>query len=553
MSDTPVCQTCGTALAPGASASGLCPSCLFAQVLSDPGGADELEETTPSGLEPGTDFGRFRIEGLLGKGGMSTVYRAYEPELDRTVALKVLPAEFLHDETFAQRFRQEARVVAALEHPHIVPLYASGIDHGLPWMSMRLFAGGNLGTLLVNGPIDMEPALGILKAVAAALDYAHAHGVVHRDVKPSNILLDDAGHVCVGDFGLAHVMERSAVHTRTGLTAGTPQYMAPEQGLGRAVEAQADVYSLGIVAYEMLTGRPPFDGPSPVAVAMKHVNEPPPVPPRAQVPAHVWKVLEKALDKDPAYRWQTAAAFVEATDRALAEATADRHSRGRTWALRTVLAVAVVLAALALWRQPGERVPALPPFDVAASFILVTFEYPDDLPLQPPPPPRNEPPPRPVDPPTTPVGPPDFDSDVGLVVVGLPVGTSPPLPPPAPIEVAAASDNPDATDVALTPVASDDARPVVEVPPVERRRAEALYPANLRRQGVRGVVQVTVTVGPDGLVTDATIARSLHPTLDAEALKAARNFVFDPGTRNGVPDRFDDVLLEIPFPPEFPR
>jgi len=507
---------------------------------------------TSSGLEPGTDFGPFRIEGLLGKGGMSTVYRAYEPELDRIVALKVLPAEFLHDETFAQRFRQEARVVAALEHPHIVPLYASGIDDGLPWMSMRLFAGGNLGTLLVDGPIDIERALGVLRAVAAALDYAHAHGVVHRDVKPSNILLDDAGHVCVGDFGLAHVMERSPVHTLTGLTAGTPHYMAPEQGLGRAVEAQTDVYSLGIVAYEMLTGRPPFDRPSPVAVAMKHVNEQPAVPSREQVPAHVWKVLQKALDKDPAYRWQTATAFVDATEHALAEASADRHSRGRRWAVRTAMAVAVVLAALVLWRQPGERSPALPSFDVDTSFTLVAFAYAADPPLQPPPQ-ENEPSqPERADPPSTPEAPRRFDTGGGLVVVGSRIGTAPPLPPP-PVDVATASVEPDSTEAAPQTDAAGDTPPVVEVRPVERTRVEAFYPANLRRLGIMGVVQVTATVGRDGLVTEPRIARSLHPTLDAEALKAARKFVFDPGTRNGVPGAFDDVLIEIPFPPDLPR
>ena len=233
-----VCQTCGAVLAPDSSPAGLCPACLLAQALLDPGddpnssGSPE-REGEPSGLAAGSTFGPFRIEAVLGKGGMSTVYRACETTLDRVVALKVLPPEFLHDEMFARRFQQEARVVAALEHPHIVPLYASGIEGGIPWMSMRLLAGGDLKALVDSGRLDVKRTVEILQATASALDYAHARGVVHRDVKPSNILLDRAGRVCVSDFGLAHLMEKSLVHTRTGVIAGTPRYMAPEQGLGK--------------------------------------------------------------------------------------------------------------------------------------------------------------------------------------------------------------------------------------------------------------------------------------------------------------------------------
>ena len=162
-----VCQTCGAVLAPDSSPAGLCPACLLAQALldlgDDPNGSDPPErEGEPSGLAAGSTFGPFRIEAVLGKGGMSTVYRACETTLDRVVALKVLPPEFLHDEMFARRFQQEARVVAALEHPHIVPLYASGIEGGIPWMSMRLLAGGSLDTILKKERLSLARVVELL-------------------------------------------------------------------------------------------------------------------------------------------------------------------------------------------------------------------------------------------------------------------------------------------------------------------------------------------------------------------------------------------------------
>ena len=153
---------------------------------------------------------------------MATVYEAYDTRLDRPVALKVLPPHFLHDRTFARRFEQEARVVARLEHPAIVHIYASGTTDGIPWMSMRLLGGGNMGTLLEQAPPDRVVALRILSRVAEALDYAHAHGVVHRDIKPTNILFDLDGQPSVGDFGLAQMLEGNPVITRTGTVLGTP-------------------------------------------------------------------------------------------------------------------------------------------------------------------------------------------------------------------------------------------------------------------------------------------------------------------------------------------
>ena len=206
-------------------------------------------------LAAGSTLGPFRIIALLGRGGMASVYKAYQAKLDRHVALKVLPQEFLHDPAFAKRFEREARVVAKLEHPNIVPIYDYGIDDGIPWMAMRMLQAGSLANLLKRGRLDRRRVVAILTQVADALDHAHANGVIHRDVKPSNVLLDERERVYVGDFGFAHMVEGSIVLTRTGMIAGTPQYMAPEQVESMKVDRRADIYALGIVAYEMLTGQ----------------------------------------------------------------------------------------------------------------------------------------------------------------------------------------------------------------------------------------------------------------------------------------------------------
>ena len=248
---------------------------------------------------------------------MATVYEAYDDRLERAIALKVLPPEFLHGGEFARRFEKEARVVAKLEHPNIVPIYASGIDEGIPWMSMRLLAGGNMGMLLRAGRPDSRKALHLLRSIADALDYAHARGVVHRDIKPTNILLDGAGGVCVGDFGLAQMLDGAPGLTRTGILTGTPHYMAPEQALGNPADQRSDIYSLGIVAYETFVGAIPFRADSPVAVLMKHVHEPLPAPPYGLVPPALMRAIETAAAKDPGDRWPSAGAFVTALGKAV--------------------------------------------------------------------------------------------------------------------------------------------------------------------------------------------------------------------------------------------
>ena len=263
-------------------------------------------------LEAGSSLGPFRIVALMGRGGMAAVYKAYEPELDRHVALKVLPAEFLHDKEFGKRFEREAKVIAKLEHPHIVPIHRFGIDDGTPWMSMRLLRSDTLADLLTRGLGGGRRMVTMLGQVADALDYAHRHGVVHRDVKPGNILFDGEDCAYVGDFGIARLAEASVVLTRTGTIAGTPQYMSPEQALGKQVDHRADLYALGVIAYEIVTGRLPFAADSVVALLMQHAQQPVPLPAPDEAPASVIQPIVRCLEKDPAARWPSARTFVDA-------------------------------------------------------------------------------------------------------------------------------------------------------------------------------------------------------------------------------------------------
>ncbi len=270
-------------------------------------------------LQPGSSFGPYRVVQLLGAGGMASVYKAYEETLDRHVALKVVHGGFLGDPSFAERFRREAKVVARLEHPNIVPVHAFGVEEGVPWMAMRLVTGGAVSALLGAGRLPATEAARIVGEVASALDYAHGKGIVHRDVKPQNMLLDDGRRAYLADFGIARLLETSTHLTATGMIQGTPAYMAPEQATGQPVDARADIYALGIVAYETLTGRVPFTGPTPVSILLKHVSEPPPRPPTSELPAAVTTVLERCLAKKPEDRFASATEFSAALDAALVD------------------------------------------------------------------------------------------------------------------------------------------------------------------------------------------------------------------------------------------
>lgn len=276
-------------------------------------------------ISAGTNIGPYRVIEAVGRGGMASVFKAYEPSLDRYVALKVLPPEFLHDPSFAERFRREAQTIARLEHPQIIPIFAYDIDAetGTPWMAMRLISGGSLSQRIKNGRLAPSESARILKDVAEALDYAHGAGVIHRDVKPQNVLLDDAGRVYLADFGIAKMVESTAHMTQTGMITGTPQYMAPEQALGKPIDKSIDIYALGIVAYELFTGRVPFSADTPVAVLMKQASEPMPLPPVSEVQEDVTRAILRATAKDPAARWPSASAFARAITNATATSLAE--------------------------------------------------------------------------------------------------------------------------------------------------------------------------------------------------------------------------------------
>jgi beta-lactam-binding protein with PASTA domain/tRNA A-37 threonylcarbamoyl transferase component Bud32 len=252
---------------------------------------------------------RYEIDHLIARGGMAEVYRARDRLLDRPVALKVLFPELSVDRSFVERFRREAQAAANLSHSNIVPVFDWGEDSGTYFIVMELVDGRPLSAILkTTGPLSADRAADIGAHVANALGYANRHGVVHRDVKPGNILITDEGLVKVTDFGIARAVNTEESLTQTGAVMGTATYFSPEQAEGVGVDARSDIYSLGVVLFEMVTGRPPFLGDTPVAVASKHVRERPPAPRELNpaIPPTFEAVIMKAMAKDPAFRYQTA-------------------------------------------------------------------------------------------------------------------------------------------------------------------------------------------------------------------------------------------------------
>lgn len=261
---------------------------------------------------------RYELTHLVARGGMALVYRAHDRLLDRVVALKVLFPELSVDPTFVERFRREAQSAAKLSHPNIVPVYDWGEDDGTYFIVMEFVDGEPLSNVLrAEGHLDAIEAAAITSQVADALDYAHRRGVVHRDVKPGNVLLTSDGAVKVTDFGIARAVNTEESLTQAGLVMGTATYFSPEQAEGSVVDARGDVYSLGVVFYEELVGRPPFVGDSPVAVASKHVREVAPLPRTfdSSVPIDAEAIAMKAMAKHPLDRYQTAGELRDDLDR----------------------------------------------------------------------------------------------------------------------------------------------------------------------------------------------------------------------------------------------
>ncbi len=254
-------------------------------------------------------FGRYEIKGELGRGGMATVYHAYDPRFERDVAIKVLPREFLHDPQFRARFEREAKMIALLEHPAIVPVYDFGEEEEQPYIVMRYMSGGSLAERLPKGALPLDEAVRLFSRLAPSLDAAHAKGIIHRDMKPGNILFDQYGNAFLSDFGIARLAQAGSGTLTGGNILGTPAYMSPEQVQGdKELDGRSDLYAMGVILYQVLTGNAPYQSTTPARVMMMHILEPVPqiLTVRKDLPVGVQTVIERAMAKDPDQRYSTA-------------------------------------------------------------------------------------------------------------------------------------------------------------------------------------------------------------------------------------------------------
>src|SRR5512139_381993 len=254
-------------------------------------------------------IGLYEVKSELGRGGMATVYLAYDPRFEREVAVKVLPSELLHaDPQFRLRFEREAKIIAQLEHTAIVPVYDVGEADGQPYFVMRYMSGGSLSDRMKAGVMDVEEAARILGIIAPGLDEAHSRGIIHRDIKPSKILFDKRNNPYISDFGIAKLSQAQTGNVTGSAIIGTPAYMAPEQAQGDEIDGRTDIYSLGIILYELLTGKQPYEADTPMAVAIKHITDPVPhiLAANPNLPAGMEAVIQKAMAKNKSDRYPTA-------------------------------------------------------------------------------------------------------------------------------------------------------------------------------------------------------------------------------------------------------
>jgi branched-chain amino acid transport system substrate-binding protein len=261
----------------------------------------------------GKQIGQYEIHEEIGHGGMATVYRATQPAIGREVAVKVLPTQFLQDRTFLERFTREVQVIAQLQHPRILPVHDYGEFDGIPYIVMAYMEGGTLTDRIRKGPVPLDEAVRLIAQIAEGLEHAHSKGIIHRDFKPSNVLLDEYSNAYLADFGIAKVSETTIQLTGTGMAVGTPAYMAPEMYDKGGVNASVDQYAMGVTLYQMLTGQLPFDADTPIQYMRAHLDKP--VPDvraiRPDIPAGVQTVIEKAMAKSSNWRYASTRAMAE--------------------------------------------------------------------------------------------------------------------------------------------------------------------------------------------------------------------------------------------------
>ena len=258
-------------------------------------------------------FSRYEIREKLRRGEMATVYHAYDPLFERDVALKILHRELLEDTQVRERFEREARIIAKLEHMAIVPVYDLGRENDQLFFVMRYMSGGSLAERIQDRSLSLSTIAHIIQRVAAALDYAHTRGVVHRDLKPGNILFDEHNNAYISDFGIAKLTQAATKITNSGIL-GTPTHMSPEQARGESVDGRSDIYSLGVILFEMLSGKTPYEATTPLGMAFKHATYPVPhiLKVNPNLPAGVEKVIEKVMAKERERRYSSALEFANA-------------------------------------------------------------------------------------------------------------------------------------------------------------------------------------------------------------------------------------------------
>jgi serine/threonine-protein kinase len=294
---------------------------LTSVIDRDRHGRERRVTTAPNLI--GTRLGGYDVQALIGSGGMASVYRGFDPNLQRSVAIKVLSPETAAQPGFADRFRQEARLIASLRHPNIVHVYDFGEHNGLTYMVQELLPGPTLEQRLSEAvaqgvPLSRDDILSMTAQLASALDAAHAAGIIHRDVKPGNALWNTYGALVLTDFGIAKNTLTAANYTQVGLVMGTPTYLSPEQAQGLPLTPASDIYALGVVLYELIAGKAPFESPTPMRVVMSHIQDSPPplCPLRPDLPPAAEAVVLRALAKDPAQRFGKAGELAQALERA---------------------------------------------------------------------------------------------------------------------------------------------------------------------------------------------------------------------------------------------